>query len=453
MSQIKPLILPVETQVREFDAKLLLACVAAERGIPTYIGFQNRIRDRITSLPPGIFIAKGFASKKAKIMGILTGLGHEIYAWDEEGLVHHPPQVYHDRRLSKKSLEYLSGLFAWGDDYKNMVEAFPDYDGTPIYCTGNPRADLLRPDVRAFYDSTVGQIHDRLGSFILLNSSFGTSNLATGVPTERQKGTAKSFRHSITYWQWQLAFRAELFALYRDMTGKLATRFADQTFVVRPHPAENLESWRDYAAGFPNLAIEHEGNVTPWLMACDLMIHNGCMTGIEGALLGTPVIAYQPVRSDIYDRQLPNSVSHQCETLDQLYHKVAAITLGKEPPGDPKALMTALADYLVQEEDRLSADRIVDILQEKAAHGKSGTIPPTGARYSAWCAAEIRGLGKWIRSFRSNDIYSPWHQRQQFPELDLAQVDEKITRFRNVLGWFTDVKAATVQKDIFLVSR
>ena len=41
MSQIKPLILPVETQVREFDAKLLLACVAAERGMPTYIGFQN----------------------------------------------------------------------------------------------------------------------------------------------------------------------------------------------------------------------------------------------------------------------------------------------------------------------------------------------------------------------------------------------------------------------------
>ncbi len=28
------LILPVESQVRELDAKLLLACVAAERGMP-----------------------------------------------------------------------------------------------------------------------------------------------------------------------------------------------------------------------------------------------------------------------------------------------------------------------------------------------------------------------------------------------------------------------------------
>lgn len=453
MSQIKPLILPVETQVREFDAKLLLACVAAERDIPAYIGFQNRIRDRITSLPPGIFIAKGFASKKAKIMGILNGLGHEIYAWDEEGLVHQPPQIYYDRRLSKQSLKYLSGLFAWGNDFKKMIEDFPDYDGTPIYCTGNPRADLLRPEVREYYDGNVGQIRDRLGRFILLNSSFGTSNLATGNPTERQKGTAVSVRDSKTWWQGQLAYRVELFELYRAMTGKLATRFPDQTFVVRPHPAESLETWREYAAEYPNLSIEHEDNVAPWLMACDLMIHNGCQTGIEGALLGTPVIAYQPIRSEIYDRPLPNAVSHQCDTLEQLYDRVEAITRGNAPPTDPAAVMTVLADYLVQEKDRLSADHIVDILQEKAGNNTGGMKPPTGARYSAWCAAKKRGFRKSIRSFRSNDIYSPWHQRQQFPELELAQVDEKIARFRNVLGRFSGVRATAVQKDIFLVSR
>lgn len=453
MSQIKPLILPVETQVREFDAKLLVACVAAERGIPAYIGFQNRIRDRITSLPPGIFIAKGFASKKAKIMGILTGLGHDIYAWDEEGLVHQPPEIYYDRRLSKKSLDYLSGLFAWGDDYKKMIEDFPHYDGTPIYCTGNPRADLLRPEVRAFFDPYVAEIRDRFGRFILLNSSFGTSNLATGNPTERQKGTSASVRDSKTWWQGQLAYRVELFEHYRAMTGKLAARFPDRTFVVRPHPAESLETWRDYAAAYPNLTIEHEGNVAPWLMACDLMIHNGCQTGIEGALLGTPVLAYQPIRSELYDRPLPNMVSHQCDTLEELYDQVEAITAGNQPPGDPAALMEALAYYLVDEKDRLSADHIVDILQEKAMNGAGTAKPPIATRTSAWCAAELRGFAKWVRSLRSNDIYSPWHQRQQFPEMELAQIEEKIARFRTLLGRFADVKAADVQKDIFLVSR
>ena len=130
-----------------------------------------------------------------------------------------------------------------------------------------------------------------------------------------------------------------------------------------------------------------------------------------------------------------------------------AILQGNAPATDPAAVMTVLADYLVQEKDRLSADHIVDILQEIAERNTGGMAPSAGARYSAWCAAELRGLGKWLRSFRSNDIYSNWHQRQQFPELELAEVDEKIARFKNVLGRFKDVKVTVVQKDIFLVSQ
>lgn len=444
--------MPVETQVREFDAKLLLACVAAERGRPAYIGFQNRIRNCITSIPPGIFIAKGFAEKKATILRILTNLGHEIYAWDEEGLVHHPPYVYYDRRMSAHSLDYVSGLFAWGDDYKAMVEAYPNYDGTPIYSTGNPRADLLRPEVRQFYDPDVQRIRDRFGRFVLLNSSFGTSNLAVGGSSVEQNRFSQSVHDAASYWSGQLAYRADLFALYRDMTGALAARFPDRTFVVRPHPAEDMGSWRDFAASYPNLVIECEGNVTPWLMACDLMIHNGCMTAIEGALVDTPVIAYQPLRSETFDRHLPNNVSQSCETLDQLFDLVASIPGDNLPPPGNSRLHQALEGFLVQEEDRLAAEHIVDIIEQEARGRANGSKPPAINRYGAWCAAELRAAGKWLRSLRANDIYSPWHQRQQFPELSVAQVEEKIARFNNALGRFSTVSVSLAREDIFLLT-
>jgi len=183
------------------------------------------------------------------------------------------------------------------------------------------------------------------------------------------------------------------------------------------------------------------------------MIHNGCMTGIEGALLGTPIIAYQPIRSELYDRPLPNAVSLQCDTLDELYETVDAVARGSMAPNDPDAVDRALDGYLVQEKDRLSADRIVDILLEKAANGTNGTRPPASRRARAWCAANVRGFGKWVRSHRANDIYSPWHQRQQFPEIAVAEVEEKIARFRGALGRFKDVKPTLVREDIFLVSR
>ena len=40
---ISTLILPVENQTRELDAKLLLACAAAERGFPVIIGSRALI--------------------------------------------------------------------------------------------------------------------------------------------------------------------------------------------------------------------------------------------------------------------------------------------------------------------------------------------------------------------------------------------------------------------------
>jgi hypothetical protein len=52
------LIIPSELQVREFDSKLLLACLAAERGYPSVVGSRVEIHNRITGLPRGIYLAK-----------------------------------------------------------------------------------------------------------------------------------------------------------------------------------------------------------------------------------------------------------------------------------------------------------------------------------------------------------------------------------------------------------
>ena len=48
------IIIPVETQVRELDAKLLLACVAAERGFPVIIGSRAFVHYKVSSIPRGI---------------------------------------------------------------------------------------------------------------------------------------------------------------------------------------------------------------------------------------------------------------------------------------------------------------------------------------------------------------------------------------------------------------
>jgi hypothetical protein len=59
MRSKKPvLLIPVENQVRDLDAKLLLACIAARRGLPSIIGPKREVEARIANFPRSIFLSK-----------------------------------------------------------------------------------------------------------------------------------------------------------------------------------------------------------------------------------------------------------------------------------------------------------------------------------------------------------------------------------------------------------
>ena len=92
--------MPVENQVRELDARLLLACVAAKRGLASILGPKRKIESHIASFPKGIFLSKSLRIARRNFFSITRMLGHEIVAWDEEALVHLPPETYYSRRLS-----------------------------------------------------------------------------------------------------------------------------------------------------------------------------------------------------------------------------------------------------------------------------------------------------------------------------------------------------------------
>ncbi|MEJ2365386.1 MAG: hypothetical protein P8017_12040, partial [Deltaproteobacteria bacterium] len=166
------LIIPVENQVRELDPKLLLACIAARRGFTTVIGSHREIDFRIASFPRGIYLNKSFTIRNLKMFRIMRELRHEVVSWDEEALVHLPPEMYYSRRLSPLTMKYLAHLFAWGEDNAELWRQYPEFPaGLPIHITGNPRNDMLRPEMRAFYESEVEKIHQVYGKFILINTN------------------------------------------------------------------------------------------------------------------------------------------------------------------------------------------------------------------------------------------------------------------------------------------
>ena len=59
---MRTLLIPAENQVRELDAKLLLSCVAAERGLRPILGYRTELDFRIASFPPSLCSRPRFAA-------------------------------------------------------------------------------------------------------------------------------------------------------------------------------------------------------------------------------------------------------------------------------------------------------------------------------------------------------------------------------------------------------
>jgi surface carbohydrate biosynthesis protein len=451
LSDRLPLILPVETHVRELDGKLLLAAIAAENGRDAFVGSQNEIRARIGQLPRGHFIAKGFASQKGRFLSILQQLGFNILAWDEEGLVHPEPEIYYKRRISAKSLAYLDGVFSWGQDYTQLFRAMPFYDGTPIYETGNPRLDLLDPRVNKFFMDEADVHKGKFGKFILLNSNFGRVNSA--VKRSRDKGVAGHLTDPKLDKKWQemVSYRRELYQHFRVMFAGLCEAFPDHQVVLRPHPSERIESWHDIPEKYGNAHVVYEGNVLPWLLAAEVLVHNGCTTALESVLLGKPAISYMPISSKQHDWHLPNDVSHKVVDVADLSktilnHFSHAARLNITP--DQRA---ALAPFVHSNSTKLCSDEIVDVLNDL---DKNWQVAPPAFRVGfAKLHATARAIEKKLRGLRPGDIYAPWHQDKHFPDFSLSEITERLARLRKATNRFAGVEVEKPYNKIFKLKR
>ena len=456
------LTIPVEILNREFDAKLLLACVAAERGFSVIIGFKRDIHLRMSSLPQSIYIGINLTARNLEMCDLLRTLGHSIACVDEEAIVYLSPDNYLMRRVSNQAFEKIDSLFAWGPNNARLWQEAPFYQGTPIHVTGHPRIDLLRSELRPFWSEAVGKIQQRLGRFILINSNFGKLNSYRPGKSEQLQTLQAAAVDPASVSAVDAGFAAHrygLFQHFQTMLRELAQAHPDHTIVVRPHPAENQDTWLQAAAGCPNVQVIHEGHVVPWLLAAEVLIHNGCTTGVEAYLLDKPVIAYQPLTSESFDIPLPNTLSHQAFDLRLLHESVTAALEGGpcRDTGRATEQRTLAQQYFMALEGPFASERIVDVLEDLDNAPATCRRPPLGTYLAGKTTALQRRFKRQYKAFVRGDrnpirYYRHKFHRHIFPEIGVSEVHSRITRFQSALNRFSGLHVRRLSKNIFEIS-
>jgi surface carbohydrate biosynthesis protein len=438
------LIIPVETQVREFDAKLLLGCIAAESGFPVIIGSRAFLHFYVDSIPRGVYLAKSMRSLSIRMFKILRKLGHEIVAWEEEALLREPDPEYYRQRLSPITMGQVSQLFAWGQNDADTFRKYPGYNGAPIHITGNPRGDLMRPELREFYREDIDALHKRFGDFVLVNTNFADVNhfhpqLNAFIKVMSKKETNEASQFEIDMVQHKLA----LFNHFQKMLPLLCEAVGSTNVVLRPHPTESHVIWNNLAKQCQNLHVANDGNIIPWLMATRALVANGCTTQVEAAVLGTPTVNYQPVKSDILDFDLPILVSRCVFSADDVNEIVCNMIKGKLGPIDYQERRRVLDQHIASLDGPLAAEKIIQVLTG-TGYNKRQPPPVSWNTY----------LNGWVSNhWRTGHRNSRAYHAHRFPDISVQQIMKKIERMGRLLNRFETIKVSQVSKHIFRIGR
>ena len=171
----RSLLLPVETLNREFDGKLLLALHAAERGWQATVGKRSTLHDNLQRFPRSIYFSKDIRAGNEAVFRILAGMGHTIVGLDEEGLVNASDEMFL-LKMKPEVVDRLHTAFAWGENDARVYRLAGGLRKRPVVVTGNPRTDLLRPELAGYFSGEVAQIRERYGQFALINTNFAMVN-------------------------------------------------------------------------------------------------------------------------------------------------------------------------------------------------------------------------------------------------------------------------------------
>jgi len=452
-----PLIIPIENQVRELDPKLLLATCAAKAGIHSYIGYRTEMDIMISSLPRGIYLAKSFTQRSDKMFRILSMLGYCICAWDEEALVHYPPDIYFKRRLSKNALSHVSHIFTWGQDNEDLMKAYKKLPSTiSMHKVGNPRLDMLRKEFSYYYDDEETEISNEYGEFILINTNFGNVNAHLAMHNlfinKDNQGNYGDMGRGATgmgreYSEGRANFKQQIFDHFIKLIPFLAKKFNKTKIIIRPHPVENKNIYRQLASKYNNVHVVQKGNVIPWIRASSALIHSGCTTGIEAYLSNKPAIAYTPISHPRYgyDAIMPNALSHQCHSLNEI-----ETTLEKKLAGTLSDIdSNIIQKYIEFDNDQLCSTKIVNALI--SIINNNPIKPNNREKIYGSVLANKRRLIKRLKGLSDKSKYSPAFQQVRFPTLDESELQHKINKFAQILDSPANVSIKQISPHIFLV--
>lgn len=382
-------LLPLEVYSREIDAKLLLANKLCERGYKVILADHVHIRYMTYFFSKGVYIGKNMhlyppPYKKVirRIFGknllntwyfdLLKKRSYSTIYLEEEGAYFSAvssglTEKFLKDRFSTENLRKDDYVATWGETQAFFYKKNAPYKNN-ILNTGHPRFDLYSKKYRDYYRNDAARFKGLYGEYILVNTNYTLAN--------NQKGLNGIFTKSSIYdpnnkdlmldfsgrWNEQMV----RYSAIVNLIFVLALKLPSKTFVVRPHPGESEETYVYIFRDVKNVLVTKEGSVGAWLRGSECLIHDGCTTGLEAALLEKKIINYNPVPLVYCNNKLLTEFGEKATTVNEvvtlvenIFTQKAALPVNNYLFGD----IYSVLNNAKQDIDKTACENIIEIVE------------------------------------------------------------------------------------------
>lgn len=452
----KYLIVPVEIKSRELESRLLISISAVEHGFKVIFGGQNQIKELLDFLPKGIYLDKSISKNKFNFLENLVNKGYILTSIDEEGLTSQSDKwLYLKQRVSEKTLNLVSKMFTWGEDERRLIlKAYPKFSNK-IVATGNPRVDLWKKSYYKIYEQEILEIQKKYGHYILFPSSFPVMHSAGNDFVKKQAIRYKIIENEEDEAKFDATydFFKKSFEKYIELVNALAKKFPKEQFIVRPHPSERVDYWKEVTSENSNIKVVSEYSVSPWILGSKCVIHSSCTTGLESFLFEKPVLSYLPYKDNEYVEHISNKVSDIFHNEDEISYRLNLILNDSEEiPNNREKKIEIIRDVIINVDGTPSYNRIVDeLIKLNVKEEKFHTLK---LPYSF----KVKRLLKNAKLFIHRHIVDKnksAYKKQKMPGISKKEVLEKIRDFKHANEDFKNVefKVKEIYNGIFIIDK
>ncbi len=452
----------LENVTRELDSKLLLGTLAASRGHDVIISDTESIEKgmRRGVLAPGIFHTKSLTPAAQKIARhkALIKNGNLITSIDEENRIsHHGFDNFARKRFSEQTIKDSAAVFGWGpDDHETLKKIYPN-QSSKFYKTGSPRVDLWKP-ILSNYWSYPKEAPKK--PFLLVISNMTYANYAMPFKNliwrERENGHYEREPSLLINNFLIAAEHYRITASFMDAIIHLANNNKGYEIVLRPHQNEDMQSWKIYLKGVPNVHVVREGSITSWVKNAFAIMHNGCTTALEATISDKPLLTYVPFKQD-YGNELSNDLGYLIRSKEDLEKKVNSV-LNESKLNMEKFSKKDLPDLVSKkiyiDDDELASEKMIKVWENIAKNRENLS------KSSNWRSFElllklmkVNGLvNKIIKGIISGKFNSD-RKNFKFPPLEYNYINMKVKTIQNTLGLSKNIKCKLLSDRTILIKK